>query len=547
MSSGAPSAVDTQQTGQLFADHTVLSYYQAFRPGPEWDEVVLWPPDVFALTNLVLDHTEAFRFPVAPPSGLHWPPTQDWNELVAVAAREWRGVAGSATDQPPLFVREQWAVLEAGRNTPLASLREGTETALLSALLTLHAVADESCQSLALHDESMGPESFEQKAWRLLDERGSLSRISPSRICIVPKTHLSQRGITIRSISRYLALSYESVGVRWARVQPAQRPAQPGKMRGEYRLLLLPWPLTLSSEAFREVSGPLDNMDSRAFGFFEFDPKPAMDLERLALLLDEACSTEGVDAVVFPEAAVQDSEIPLIEELLEARGIGLLYAGARKAAADEEFGANYVHLGVRGLGGWERFDQSKHHRWCLDRGQLLQYHLTRSLDPRRQWWEAISLSQRTVQVIDIGDGATTVALVCEDLARLDEVADLLRRLGPTLVIALLLDGPQLAGRWSYRYASVLADDPGSAVLTLTSLGMVRRSTPHGRSRSRVVGMWNDPVSGLVEIELAKGASGVLIKCKTETRMVWTADGRMHLETPALQLNDVRSVSAPVSR
>jgi hypothetical protein len=45
------------------------------------------------------------------------------------------------------------------------------------------------------------------------------------------------------------------------------------------------------------------------------------------------------------------------------------------------------------------------------------------------------------------------------------VAELLRDVGPTLVVTILLDGPQLGSRWTARCASVLADDPGSAVLT----------------------------------------------------------------------------------
>ena len=35
------------------------------------------------------------------------------------------------------------------------------------------------------------------------------------RVRIVPKTNFSPRGITIRSLSRYLGLCYESVRVRW--------------------------------------------------------------------------------------------------------------------------------------------------------------------------------------------------------------------------------------------------------------------------------------------------------------------------------------------
>ena len=83
------------------------------------------------------------------------------------------------------------------------------------------------------------------------------------------------------------------------------------------------------------------------------------------------------------------------------------------------------------------------------------------------------MPRRSLQFLELSEGLTLVAVVCEDLARLDEVAELLRDVGPTLVVTILLDGPQLARRWTARYASVLADDPGTAVLTLTAHGMVR--------------------------------------------------------------------------
>ena len=94
----------------------------------------------------------------------------------------------------------------------------------------------------------------------------------------------------------------------------------------------------------------------------------------------------------------------------------------------------------------------------------------------------MAVPRRSIQFLELGGGITIVALVCEDLARLDAVADLLRTVGPTLVLTVLLDGPQLASRWTARYASILADDPGSAVLTLTSFGMVERSRPGGQAR-----------------------------------------------------------------
>jgi hypothetical protein len=57
-----------------------------------------------------------------------------------------------------------------------------------------------------------------------------------------------------------------------------------------------------------------------------------------------------------------------------------------------------------------------------------------------------------------------------------------------MVVALLLDGPQLASRWTARYASMLLDDPGSAVLTLTSYGMVANAWHEDLPPSSVVAL-----------------------------------------------------------
>ena len=40
-------------------------------------------------------------------------------------------------------------------------------------------------------------------------------------------------------------------------------------------------------------------------------------------------------------------------------------------------------------------------------------------------------------------------------------------IGPNLVFTLLMNGPQLKTRWPARYAKILADDPGSSVLSIT--------------------------------------------------------------------------------
>jgi hypothetical protein len=357
---------------------------------------------------------------------------------------------------------------------------------------------------------------------------------------IVPKTNFSPRGVTIRSLSRYLGLCYEHVPLTW---RDGARPEAPAG--GDYNIVLLPWPLAVKSDDFRpaRVDG-LENMDRERFGFFEFAPRGTVDLGLVASLLDEAAHAAGrVDAVVLPEVAVCAEELPGLENVLARHDVTFLISGVRGNASGSAFARNFLHFGVRGEAGWLRFEQNKHHRWCLDERQIRQYRLCRALDRRKLWWEAIGLGERTLNVVGVGAGITLAPLVCEDLASLDEVAELVRSMGPSLVVALLLDGPQLASRWPCRYSSVLADDPGSAVLTLTAYGMVERSRPPGARRSRVVAHWNSREDGLHELALAPRASGLLLSLGTERSTLWTADGRRHAAVPRLTLRSVRQLRA----
>ena len=512
-----------------FDEQTLASYVEAFAPEWKWDDFVGWPPDVFAVANLVLDQTEGYRFVVAPPAGRHWPPFTDWEAHVQEAGNAWR----LSPAVPPPLVRECWETVTRSLKAPLADLRTGAAWELNAALLTLHAAADEVCADVASPKRHLSDVSFESEAQRLLEAQGSLSRISPVRLRILPKTNFSSRGITIRSLSRYLGLCYEAVDVRWVSVGP------PLYDDRDYNVVLLPWPLSVSARDFQPLpTTVIENMDREVFSFFEFAPVNGLDCELVDSLLAEA---GRVDAVILPESAVEADSIAPLESTLAARGVTFLIAGARRRPAASTLGRNYLHLGVRKNGTWNRCEQDKHHRWCLDEEQLRQYHLTRSLHPKKLWWEAIDLRERTLHMIDLGDRITAAPMVCEDLASLDEVADNVRRIGPSLVVAVLLDGPQLESRWPCRYSSVLTDDPGSAVLTLTSYGMASRSVPPGRKPSRVVAHWRSRADGPREIELARGAAGVLLRLCVEDATIWTADGRCHEDVPRLTLAGVRQL------
>ncbi len=121
--------------------------------------------------------------------------------------------------------------------------------------------------------------------------------------------------------------------------------------------------------------------------------------------------------------------------------------------------------------------------------------------------------------------ATLSVLICEDLARYDPVLTVTNAIGPNLVIALLMDGPQLEHRWPGRYATALAEDPGSAVLTLTSLGLVARSSMSADQQSREIALCKEPTGKARSLRLPKGDHALLLTLTSRLVEQFTLDGR----------------------
>ena len=273
-------------------------------------------------------------------------------------------------------------------------------------------------------------------------------------------------------MSRYATAQGPSVGVRWHKLPARRRGA--GSRADHVNFLLLPWPLQIRASDFRSVEGSAQRDPDESYGFFDFDPAERLDLDLVDRMLVAARNeVDSVDMVCLPESAITEDELAPLEALLEAHRVTFLAAGVRRRRSRlDEFPDNWVHWGMspkveRGRSGalegfetgWFHIRQKKHHRWSLDAGQIYQYHLGGELHPSKRWWEAVNVPRRVLHVIEFPEGFTTAVLICEDLAHNDEVSDLIRAIGPTGIMTPLVDGPQLASRWSARYASVFADDP----------------------------------------------------------------------------------------
>jgi hypothetical protein len=146
------SIADTDRplTSQGAAEPTMASTWEAIAGCPLTDELLEWPPDVFALTNVVLDRSEAFRFAVSPAGS--WPPTRfaDWAGAVAEAARCWGAWVEDRRASFPELLDEEWSSLREAEEIGLEELARGNRARACDALLTLHAIADEACAGLGV-------------------------------------------------------------------------------------------------------------------------------------------------------------------------------------------------------------------------------------------------------------------------------------------------------------------------------------------------------------------------------------------------------------
>lgn len=523
-------------TNDGVSEPTLASTWRAMADRPITADLLEWPPDVFALTNVILARSEAFRFVLSPVGD--WPParTPDWEGAVGQAARSWGAWTEDHQGEIPALVTEEWRVLSERAGLPMDQLARGRDWRLCQALLTLHAIADEACAGLgvALDTSDATACVYRARGRELLARNGSIARIDPRWLRVLPKVRTPPTGRA--AFSRYACVQGPGIEARWHKMPARHRGTD---LSSEYAtLLLLPWPLRVRTSDFRPIEGSVRRQAQEPYGFFEFAPRDGLDFDLLERVLAAAREEAGsVDVVYLPESAVDEDEIGELEAVLQRHGVVFLQTGVREHSPSAgRLPGSSIHMGISSVlqkgdpgtstdgSPWFHIRQHKHHRWSLDSSQIEQYHLGGVLHPHVRWWEAIEVPRQEIQFVEVAE-LTFACLVCEDLAQNDTVAELIRAVGPTIVFPALLDGPQLTSRWASRYASVLADDPGSAVLTLTSFGMVQRSRPRGNDASSVIALWKDPATGIREIPLEAGAQAVLLTVCMDRAGRRSADGR----------------------
>jgi hypothetical protein len=390
----------------------------------------------------------------------------------------------------------------------------------------------------------------------------------PDIACVFPKSRTPPVGCSIRNLTHHLAL-LPSRGI--ARASWRRGAEKPLMEHSEFNLLLVPYPFRITGSAFAAAK-TTRNVETRAFNVQQEWLGDSVNVINAIETLIQAAEREGkqVHGVVLPELALDyKTYAHLVEYLAHNHShTEILISGVSErprfqsdaTSLDNSFRRHYRNLsrlrlrdpadklehgnyiattsfisyGDSEVKTYMMTFQSKHHRWKLDRQQIQHYQINLPVtekdpvtqkDHELQWWENFSTLTRSIEFNTFRGGATLIALACEDLARLEPCQELIRAIGPNLVVTVLMDGPQWMNRWSARYATVLADDPGCSVLTLTSLGLMMRTSRTGSVGRRIVGLWKDDRGETRELEMPSGSHALLLKLIGHRNKELTLDGR----------------------
>ncbi|MGY8681840.1 hypothetical protein Q2941_29250 [Bradyrhizobium sp. UFLA05-153] len=519
------------------------------RGGRRWDLVCEWPPDLFAAVASITERSGLYSQQMFTSCwDTEFECKDAWIAYVRRIGQKW-----ADTDSPPKEVQVLWRNLI--RNYGRASIDDPSPGALpwKKIVFELLVIADEACAGIGFLPDSADASAVQYAVYADYVEWSRRSSINPNHVggillphlpvslcihvprgllCVQPKTVTPAVGCTLRSLTHNLALlpSVGNVRTSWFPPVDTRKHTEP------FNILVVPFPFSIPGRSFLPVVEKFPAGDR----VFTLDPDKWMNRDPSGrptgvsprdfadflhgLIKVAASELEPVHAIVLPETALRLEFANEVAEILAAdTKLDMLLAGV---LSDHDGSRNLAAMYLlRNKRVSQRWFQSKHHRWCLDGGQIRRYHLGHVLDPHSKWWERINVSDRACYIASFRSYATLSVLVCEDLARYDPVLTVMNAIGPNLVVALLMDGPQLEQRWPGRYATVLAEDPGSAVLTVTSLGMVDRSRNPGDAENREIALWKEPNGAARMLKLPKGNHGLLLTLTNRLVEQFTLDGR----------------------
>lgn len=536
------------------------------------------------------------------------PMSQEENTHLIDIACEWAYVDKVKFDlqplrsPPPFPVEALWVELGEAQNSPVFEpiVMRGSEPAewwLKAAQLLI--IADEAAEGIGFDyidpdtlattghmNRRMPKDKYNKFVWfwqfslslRLPSGKGAfhshfetVATLAPCAdvdiVSVQPKMHTASVGSALRSFSHNLALLPPRGVVRTVWHRPLS--PLPSELEASLNLLLIPYPYNLKAKWFKGRTSQKTTPDLQGWGWLElsnenwlYGENCADEIERDkrreviwqfvdSLIAEAKTDVDCIHGVVLPEDALDFSTFEYICKKIFDKYRGMLFfISGSSSNCQGDKGTCVVTASVTDLSGSHRksvvTSRQKHHRWRLDRSQIVTYGLSSALEPSITYWEDIGLPNREVHIHVFRNASTLTAMLCEDLARVDPCHTVIRSVGPNLVLVLLMDGPQIAQRWPARYATVLAEDPGSSVLTLTSLGLINRANEVGlhEKKSRSIGLFRDDQSNPIEIVCPENCHASIVMLHGVPSWENTLDGRHNRDAISYRYGGQRAIACP---
>lgn len=510
-----------------------------------------WPPDVFGVAAFLLERSGIYQL-MSPGREDRW--EKPWFTLSDAdvarwkqASEEWRAEFGV-----PSLVQALWTdLLSQGRSSALSSFPGMGKEAppWVRTAFALMIIADEASKDVGyvkldekpaetswvnLYDAKAESEWIRRNREKqaasanhvlITRHRYSIALMaSEDMLAVQPKARTPQVGATLRTMSQHLALlpAPSRMGATWQRIASSSIDT-----KRDLNLLLVPFPYKINLEWFSGIrDGTAVSRTSephKGWGWFDLEQRwlpedPATFTQFVSALISEAERDNPgvrVDGVILPEYSVTwEHHVHLVEHLAKFNAeIEFVVSGSRTNCEQSEGNFALTSSINRSRSGdpiIQTNSRGKHHRWRLEKSQIEAYALQDKLDPSVNWWEGIALHRRQVHTHVFRGSSSFTTFICEDLARSDPCHETVRALGPSIVFCLLMDNVQIPVRWPGRYAATLAEDPGSAVLTFTSRGLIAcaaesakasesnrnkgdkaKGTGYARAANWSVGLWRD--------------------------------------------------------
>lgn len=553
-----------------------------------WDEPPNWAPDLFGIAAYLLEHAGAYHHftPGGVPLGFsdfELTIDDDLRRQVQKEAKRWR----AAATHRPTFVSDAWKRIYTTPKSVCSAYNQDRTSlpAWWKDAVVLAAYADETCLHVG-HAGSAGTAVIADWVQQVVvananaaingtatagashRDQVSISEgpfsiclaASEDMFCVQPKARTPDIGCTIRSMSQNLSLMPPTgvLQTGW-RMVPSDTLGPPDKT--PFSCLFIPYPYKIDPTSFAVLKG------GAQWSWFKVDQDwlPRGDAEEakfltfVGRLLEEASTTPGgerINAIIFPEYALtwklHEKLVAFIQKKSDEeakRKAGRVYgsiefviSGASSNCDEKEGNFVLTTQLVDVVNGAVRkktavhTSRNKHHRWQITPQQILEYDLKPGFNNGKgddllpAYWERVGIPRRRLNTHQFRDQSVLTTLICEDLARAEPVHKYVRAVGPNIIFVLLMDGCQIEQRWPARYAMGLSEDPGSAVVTLTSRALVARSNAKRRRDGDTNPKWSvalarDPGEDPKQIACPLSNEGVILKFAARESAELTLDGR----------------------